>query len=128
LLAEPAAPRSAERIRVRLAGADPAPFVAFRFDALHSAFTATAAAAEHAYPELGPQRIDALAIAGDGTMARLHTTVQVRATHSEGCRCAIARRTRPPPWPASALLLLCLVRLGVRRRRAKKRRGGGQPE
>jgi hypothetical protein len=125
LIALPEAPQSGAPVQVRLDSRDAQAKVALRFDALHGAF---ASAAAHAYPELGEQRIAALAIGHDGVAVPLSARVVVHATQGDGCRCALGQGMRRLPRAGPWLAALYLLRLAVRRKRAKKRRAGGEQE
>jgi hypothetical protein len=98
------------------------PQVAYRFDALHTAFGT--GPAEHVYVALGSQRIHALALAADGRAQALTATVAIETARVSRCSAAGA----PPGgyllawaglWPAAALL----YRRRCRKRAAQPRAG-----
>ena len=95
LVAQPSAPRSGAAVQVRLVSRDAQAQVALAFDPLHGAFARSAA---HAYPELGEQRIAALAIAHDGVAVPLSARVVVHA--DPGRRLPLRARRRRPACPA----------------------------
>jgi hypothetical protein len=126
LIAEPDTPSSGSSVRARVVSSDPLARVAFRFDAVHGAFTEREAA--YAYPELGVQHIAVLAIGRDGVATALRTSVDVHATRGDGCRCSLAGAPRASRAAWAGLAPLYLLRLAVRRKHAKKRRAAGEQE
>jgi hypothetical protein len=131
LIAFPPELRSGDLVHVRVAGAAHSPRTAYRFDPQHTAFGPSAV--EHVYTALGVRRVDALAIAADGRVRRLHAEVHVGTAQRSGCRCQLAAtQLQPPRWISLAWLALALdlMRLRVRRRRARacrKRAAAGHP-
>ncbi|MFI5307850.1 MAG: hypothetical protein ACHQ53_10880 [Polyangiales bacterium] len=75
-----------EAAPLRVRGAPSDARIAWRFDERRTAFGP--AAVERSFTALGEHRIDAVALASDGTSERLTGTLRVRTARASGCRCA----------------------------------------
>lgn len=129
LEARPMLASSGEPVRLRVLGIAPGTKVAWRLDPLRTAFGP--AVIERSFGPLGEHTVVGLAIAQDGSVARLSTTIRVVTAQASGCQCSlhappapeptsVARWPRPAAWLAS-IVLVVLVVLVARRRSRKKR-------